>query len=144
MHVLFIFEYGSHMATLDTVSDSVTFTQKQLFFSQALSDAVSSDANTHDKTHMYYSLFLPNVKLPGIIIIIIEGFLLRTSEVFFWLFKNSLWSSERRSSFPYSSQKVFNVIAHIYSHVQHSVLIEYAVVRISSMLHYLFIDYTIL
>jgi len=32
MHVLFIFESGSHMATLDTVSDSVTFTQKQLFF----------------------------------------------------------------------------------------------------------------
>jgi hypothetical protein len=105
------------MATLDTVSDSVTFTQKQLLFSQALSDALSSDANTHGKTHTYYSLFLPNVKLPGIIIIIIEGFLLITSEVFFCLFKNSLWSSERHSSFPYSSQKVLNVIAHIYSHV---------------------------
>jgi len=72
------------MATLDTVSDSVTFTQKQFFlFSQALSVALSSDANTYGKTYAYYSLFLPNVKLPGIIIIIIEGFLLRTREVFF-------------------------------------------------------------
>ena len=32
MLVLFIFESGSHMATLDTVSDSGTFTQKPLFF----------------------------------------------------------------------------------------------------------------
>ena len=47
------------MATLDTVSDSVIFTQKQLCFSQALSDALSSDANTYGKTFTYYNFSFP-------------------------------------------------------------------------------------
>jgi len=70
---------------------AVRLHRNRSFYSQALSGALSSDANTYGKTYTYYSLFLPNAKLPGIITIIIEDFLLRTSEVVsFCMFKNSV------------------------------------------------------
>jgi hypothetical protein len=92
------------------------------FFSQTLSDALSSGAKyirqnicllQHIPSQYQITWYNNNYNRE----FLIQNKLIVCVCVFFCLFKNSLWSSERSSFFPHSSQKVFNVIAHIYSHV---------------------------